>query len=321
MKAEMSAEEAPAKTTQICNQADGVAPVLLKVLEPPAGSLPELRSVQVAIAADLRERVQNLYGVSWLHAQAESCQHSIEFGIGAGALLPAEFLQNLVSELAKLDSTQLALPLTDCTTLGEMEIPTTAGTCFAAHTGADIIALALYPDIGFATRDALAQFEIRNPAMAAAFPLFTDRDAEVVLVGPISSQTWRYLEDKVACRVRIFADGDELHGGIVASLYNQSAPNDFLAWMGQVGDAIFLDSRQFLAGGGQPDELDFYYSDIGFADAVKHPVLRRLTEVALSADYPLILGGPSVVNGLLYALVETAWRTNPNGDRGYHIMW
>ena len=107
----------------------------------------------------------------------------------------------------------------------------------------------------------------------------------------------------------------------MGSLFQRSEPEDFLAWIGEIANALFVDSRQLLAGDARPDELDFYHSDRGEVDAVRHPELRRLTEVALASQRPIILGGPSVVNGIMFTLVDAAWRASEDTDRGYDITW
>lgn len=284
-------------------------------------ALPHVKQVQEAIVKELHAQLAQMDGAVRINLSRKMGRRSIRFGPGAGALLDTETLQALLSQMAQQDRAHVILPLDNFSYLDGTELPRTAGTCFSVRTGADLIALALHPATKPAAREALGALHLDCQRMAQAMRCFTDREAEVAIIGPIKPHTWRYLEDEVACRVRVFADAGENAGGLAATLYRRATPADFLAWMGQMGQAIFLDSRQFLAGGPLPSELDFYWSDTGQVEAIQHPDLRRLTELALSAPYPFILGGPSLVNGALYTLVEAAWKSGPDLNRGYQIAW
>ena len=89
----------------------------------------------------------------------------------------------------------------------------------------------------------------------------------------------------------------------------------------ELGHAIFVDSRHLFCDDRKPTAQDFFNSDLGLSDKIRHPELRRLTEMALTADFPIVLGGASLVNGTLFALVEAAWRTGSDVDRGYSVAW
>jgi len=318
------AEEISITTELVCSPRDDAPPVLVRVIEPPAGPIPDVHTVQTAIASDVRNRLQEICRVNKAPAQRIDYQRFLTFRPGAGALLGADALHELIAELSQLDRVHLTLPCTDYAFPGQTETPYTAGFHFAAQSGADLVALSLHPDIGPATRKAVGELRIddqKGQKMEGASRCFTDRDAEVALVGPITGHTWNYLEERAACRVRIFADANGSHSGIMGSLFQRSEPEDFLAWIGEIADALFVDSRQLLAGDEVPDELDFYHSDRGDVDAVRHPELRRLTEMARASQHPFILGGPSVVNGILFTLVDAAWRASEDTDRGYDITW
>jgi len=49
----------------------------------------------------------------------------------------------------------------------------------------------------------------------------TDRNAEIALFGPISPANWHYLEDQVACRVRVFSSSMGERDDFVRMVYRQ----------------------------------------------------------------------------------------------------
>ena len=300
---------------------DDARPVCLVTDVPPAGLPAGVQAVQEAIRTDLWQRLEGALSTLNKCDEPDDGAPAIELRPGAGALLQAFTLTDLAVRLLPQQRSVLTIPLAEHVATGTPDVPRNAETCFAVQTGADIIALSLHPGAGAGVRDAIAPLITRRPRMADTLELFTDRDAEVALAGPIENHTWRFLEDRAACRVRIFADGHESRGGIVSAMFQQSTSDQFLTWLGEIGDAVFLDSRQLLAGRQGPCQSDFYHSDLGDASSVKDPLLKRLTKVAARSKKPLILGGPSVVNGILYVLIDAAWRQNENPDRGYNVKW
>ncbi len=241
---------------------------------------------------------------------------------GAGALLNAQRLLELAELLRRHPDAQLTLPLTDFTTLGEESVPRSASTCFAVESGADLVVAGLHADCPIELRRLAGSLQAHTANFTAVVRAFTDRDAEVAVIGPIAPHTWRYLEDEVACRVRVYADGHGRHAGLAAELYRQVGAARWREWLSGMADVIIMDTRQFFAGlSPYPSPEDFLASDLGRPAEVAHPLLRELTEAALEGKPPLILGGPMLLNGGLYALVETAWRIGPDVDRGYHIRW
>lgn len=80
---------------------------------------------------------------------------------------------------------------------------------------------------------------------------------------------------------------------------------DTLATMAQ---AVFLDNRVIFAHRGLwPSAADRFYSDLRQPAQIGDTFVRELTEGALAASIPVIMGGHSLVAGGMYALVEAAW--------------
>ena len=75
-----------------------------------------------------------------------------------------------------------------------------------------------------------------------------------------------------------------------------------------MGQAVFLDNRVILAHQGLwPSAADRFHSDLRQPAQISEPFLRALTEAAMAAPVPVIMGGHSLVSGGMYALVEAAW--------------
>jgi hypothetical protein len=73
--------------------------------------------------------------------------------------------------------------------------------------------------------------------------------------------------------------------------------------MGELADAMFLDSRVILAARKSwPLPADRFNSDLRRPDEVADPFLRDFTAAALAAPIPIVLGGHSLVAGGLLAL-------------------
>jgi hypothetical protein len=82
----------------------------------------------------------------------------------------------------------------------------------------------------------------------------------------------------------------------------------FFETLATMGQAVFLDNRVILAHRRLwPSAADRFHSDLRQSDQVTDPFLRALTEEAMAAPVPVIMGGHSLVAGGMYALIEAAW--------------
>jgi hypothetical protein len=152
-----------------------------------------------------------------------------------------------------------------------------------------------------------------------ASQLFTDRDAEVVVMGRAGTQTWQYLESETACRVRMFAEerglqaaGRDVNGrarSLVAFHIQAVGPARFFRELAELGQAAFIDTRPLFAHRGlKPSRPDRFLSDAMTPDGIEDPWVRELTQAALEAPIPVVLGGASLVASGLQLLSEAAWQ-------------
>lgn len=213
-------------------------------------------------------------------------------------------------------------------------LPRSASTQFDVDTPTDLLTLAPHPGAGRHARAFLDGLHLDTSHITQAMRPLVDRAAEVLVAGRVSSAVWDYLERETACRVRVLAEergmraSGRLARGEARSLlgyyYQQVGPQRFFETLGQLGRAVFLDSRVIFAHlGVWPDTADRYNSDLRRPQLIADETVREFTAAAMAAPVPIVLGGHSLVSGGLYALVEAAWATSGVDVPRYvdHTVW
>ncbi|MGD8625854.1 MAG: hypothetical protein PVJ34_15055 [Anaerolineae bacterium] len=214
------------------------------------------------------------------------------------------------NELAWLLGEDAGLPI--------QELPRTCATQFDIDTPIDLLALAAHPDAGPHARAYLSTLAFDTTALDTALPLMLDRDATILVAGRVGSATWRYLERETACSTRVLseergmrASGRQARGEVRSLLgYYLDAVGleRFFETLATMGQALFLDNRVIFAHRGfWPSAADRFHSDLRQPAKISHPFVRALTEAAMAAPVPVIMGGHSLVSGGIYALVDAAW--------------
>jgi hypothetical protein len=231
------------------------------------------------------------------------------------AFAPAQAIESIDPPAVDND---LAWRLVEQAGLPCKELPRSAATQLDVDTPTDLMTLKPHPGVGTHTRRYLDSLELDTSHIEQALKFFTDRDAEVLVAGRVSSSTWAYLEQETACRVRLFseergmrASGRQARGETVSLLgfyLEEVGLERFFATLAKMSQAAFLDSRVIFAHRRiWPSAPDRFYSDLRQPEKIGDPWVRRFTEAAIQAPIPVVLGGHSLVSGGLYALVEAAW--------------
>ncbi len=247
------------------------------------------------------------------------CVANNRFSADVYALAPAA----MVARLDPPPATDNAVPrrLWDEYGIELVELPRTAATQFNLDTPTDLAALALTGLGGPRLRALLGSGEPRldTTRLERAAACFTERSAEVLVAGRVSSATWNYLERESACRVRILAeergmqaagtDADGSARSILGALIAESGPERvFGALLPEWCDAAFIDIRPALAHLGiRPSRADRFAADAGLPEAIEDARLAALVRAAVESPVPVVLGGHSLVGGVLPLVNQHAW--------------
>jgi hypothetical protein len=158
--------------------------------------------------------------------------------------------------------------------------------------------------------------------LAAVRAVAHERRSELVVAGRVSRRTLAWLEASVPARIRGLVEERGMRAASVlaqvpsgrtvaarrppASVLGLLLERDDTVRLGAIlarlGEAAIVDTRVLLAHRLGPDERgwppaeDRFASDLLLADRVGDPWLRALTEAALDAPIPVLLGGHAIVD-------------------------
>ena len=173
--------------------------------------------------------------------------------------------------------------------------------------------------------------------LAALSEILSNRRAELLVAGRVSSTTLKWLESGVACRIRALIEerglraatrlaqssattGSRPPRSVLGELLDRDGPESLARTVATLADAAVIDTRVLLAHRHGADESatmppaawppaeDRFASDLLLPASVADPWLRALTELAATspADHPILLGGHTLVNGGLRLLAQRA---------------
>jgi hypothetical protein len=228
--------------------------------------------------------------------------------------------------LSKIDlpATDNFLPrlLHDQAGLESQPLPRSSATQFNVDSPADLAILkACGDDVTLGPHLALflEGFEAGLEPYRRVMATVVDPKAELLVAGRVGSGVWQELERETACRVRVYSEergmqaaGRDASGearSLLAYHLREVGPARFFAELAELCDAACIDTRPLLAHlGALGSRADRFASDLGCPSQIAEAFLRELTQAALDAPVPVVLGGHSLVSGGLMLLTEAAWR-------------
>ncbi|MFN2520021.1 MAG: hypothetical protein ABR525_03135 [Candidatus Limnocylindria bacterium] len=233
---------------------------------------------------------------------------------GPAAALDAITLPATDNPLPRLLHQQAGLP--------SRQLPRSAATLLDVDTPADATVLVRHPLCPAELRG-LGSWDVElGPRIDALMGLITTPDQELLVAGRVGAPVWTFLESQTACRVRMLAEerGMQAAGRDAAGLartalgflYATTTPEGFFACLRELGDGMLFDSRVLFAHlRWRPDPAERFASDLFDTGAIRDADLRAFTAAARDAEMPVLLGGHTLVSGVLWTMVEAAWSGHP----------
>ncbi len=206
--------------------------------------------------------------------------------------------------------------------LPSRQLPRSAATLLDVDTPPDATVLLRHPHCPPELL-AVGAFEAELGARVdALMTLVTTPERELLVAGRVGAPVWSYLESQTASRVRMLAEergmqaaGRDASGSArtaLGFLYQLVGARSFFEQMKELGDGMLFDSRVLFAHlGWRPSAPDRFASDLFLPDAIEHPGVREFTIAARDAGFPVLLGGQTLVSGVLWTMVDAAWAGHP----------
>lgn len=237
--------------------------------------------------------------------------------------VPANFAS---ANLQAMDNS-LAMTLRDECGMELELMPQTLGLLFDLDTPADVLILGAGPFGGPRAREVLDSLALDYARLERAKAVLGDSYRDVALVGRVGAPIIERLNALLKLRLRVFSEErgmkalGRLERGEVRSLLGflieEAGLKQFFAYLAQVADCAFIDSRVLFAHQGYGfSDRERFLSDLGHWEQIEHPWLKDFTRLAVHCPIPVLLGGHSLVSGSLWALTCELDPARRSGGQG-----
>jgi hypothetical protein len=198
-----------------------------------------------------------------------------------------------------------------------LDLPPGAATRLDIDTPADVLLAAAHPRAGPSLAACLSDApDSMRDALRGVRQVLQQPASQLTLIGRTSAHAWAELERRTQTWVRVFAEergmlaSGRLQRGEARSLLyrlgGDGSEESLVRGLAEISDGVLWDTRVWMAASGSwPSTADRFASDLGWAEQISEPGLRRLTLAIRAAGIPILAGGHGVVAGGLYALLES----------------
>ncbi|NLJ55786.1 MAG: hypothetical protein GX334_01920 [Firmicutes bacterium] len=229
------------------------------------------------------------------------------------AFKPGRLINEIV--LPAMDNV-LGMSLRDEAGVEQRLFRNTAGLLFDLDTPADLLILAGSPAAGPRTRRVLDAMNLDLSRLERAKKVLAGDYEEAILLGRVGAPVIAHINQNLKLRLRVFSEergmkalGREEKGEVVSLMgffLEEVGPQRFMRYLEKVAQCAFLDTRVLMSHllGHRPTAEDRFFSDLGYWQEIKNPVIREFTKAAVEAAIPILCGAHSLILGGLWALVD-----------------
>ncbi len=199
--------------------------------------------------------------------------------------------------------------------LASEALPASSASRLDIDTPIDLLALRLHPATRPGLRRYLEELPLPVERLRSVVDVLATPASQLFIAGRLAPDAWRALNEATRCWLRVLAEergmvssGRQERGEVFSLLgahLETMGIERFFETLSSWTDAALLDTRVLLAHHRLwPSDDDRFASDLGWAEQVADPWLRRLTSAARDAGVPVLLGGHGLMAGALFALAE-----------------
>lgn len=229
------------------------------------------------------------------------------------AFYPARALASQVATLERDNA--LGWVLSEAWGIPTRALDPSAATRLDLDTPADLLIARLHPRVGPRLRAALDELDWPTTTVQDILDVMGREGGHLTIIGRTAPAAWMALDRATRCWVRLFveergmvASGRCSRGevrSLLADFLEQVGVDGFFAELSSLTEAALMDTRVLMAARGcWPSPADRFNADLLRWPEVQDPFLRSFTQAAARSSIPLLMGGQSLVNGGLMALVD-----------------